>query len=89
MNPERICKMDEEVQKWSRKDPAAIRGAMVYPEHLESLERGEMKHGSADSDVEMDSQSEIEESSDLEEQDFDDTLIDAMLVEEEENDDVE
>lgn len=89
MNPERICKMDEEVQKWSRKDPAAIRGAMVYPEHLESLERGEMKHGSADSDVEMDSQSEIEESSDLEEQDFDDTLIDAMLVEEEENEDVE
>lgn len=89
MNPERICKMDEEVQKWSRKDPAAIRGAMVYPEHLESLERGEMKHGSADSDVEMDSQSEIEESSDLEEQDFDETLIDAMLVEEEENDDVE
>ncbi|XP_034487883.1 homeobox protein 12 [Drosophila innubila] len=89
MNPERICKMDEEVQKWSRKDPAAIRNAMVYPEHLESLERGEMKHGSADSDVELDSQSEIEESSDLEEHDFDDTLIDAMLVEEEENDDVD
>ncbi|KAH8397716.1 hypothetical protein KR215_010479, partial [Drosophila sulfurigaster] len=87
MNPERICKMDEEVQKWSRKDPAAIRGAMVYPEHLDALERGEMKHGSADSDVELDSQSEIEESSDLEEHDFDDTLIDAMLVEEEENDD--
>ncbi|XP_020814051.1 uncharacterized protein LOC110188622 [Drosophila serrata] len=83
MNPERINKMDEEVQKWSRKDPAAIRGAMVYPHHLESLERGEMKHGSADSDVEMDSQSEIEESSDLE-QDFEDTLVDAMLVEEEE-----
>ncbi|KAM8704038.1 hypothetical protein ACLKA7_008626 [Drosophila subpalustris] len=89
MNPERICKMDEEVQKWSRKDPGAIRGAMVYPEHLEALERGEMKHGSADSDVELDSQSEIEESSDLEEHDFDDTLIDAMLVEEEENDDVD
>ncbi|KAH8267290.1 hypothetical protein KR018_004585, partial [Drosophila ironensis] len=82
MNPERISKMDEEVQKWSRKDPAAIRGAMVYPQHLESLERGEMKHGSADSDVEMDSQSEIEESSDLEEHDFEDTLVDAMLVEE-------
>lgn len=89
MNPERICKMDEEVQKWSRKDPGAIRGAMVYPEHLEALERGEMKHGSADSDVELDSQSEIEESSDLEEHDFDDTMIDAMLVEEEDNDNVE
>ncbi|KAH8241237.1 hypothetical protein KR032_004533 [Drosophila birchii] len=88
MNPERINKMDEEVQKWSRKDPAAIRGAMVYPHHLESLERGEMKHGSADSDVELDSQSEIEESSDLE-QDFEDTLVDAMLVEEEEDEDEE
>ncbi|XP_022210786.2 uncharacterized protein LOC111066455 isoform X2 [Drosophila obscura] len=85
MNPERITKMDEEVQKWSRKDPAAIRGAMIYPEHLESLERGEMKHGSADSDVELDSTSEIEESSDLEEHDFDDTLVDAMLVEEDED----
>ncbi|XP_017119152.1 uncharacterized protein LOC108140707 [Drosophila elegans] len=84
MNPERINKMDEEVQKWSRKDPAAIRGAMVYPQHLESLERGEMKHGSADSDVELDSQSEIEESSDLEEHEFEDTLVDAMLVEEDE-----
>ncbi|EDV41530.1 uncharacterized protein Dana_GF17528 [Drosophila ananassae] len=84
MNPERISKMDEEVQKWSRKDPAAIRVAMVYPQHLESLERGEMKHGSADSDVEMDSQSEIEESSDLEEHEFEDTLVDAMLVEEDE-----
>ncbi|XP_017040059.1 uncharacterized protein LOC108087263 [Drosophila ficusphila] len=82
MNPERINKMDEEVQKWSRKDPAAIRGAMVYPQHLESLERGEMKHGSADSDVELDSQSEIEESSDLEEHEFEDTMVDAMLVEE-------
>ncbi|XP_033244970.1 uncharacterized protein LOC117187111 [Drosophila miranda] len=85
MNPERITKMDEEVQKWSRKDPQAIRCAMLYPEHLESLERGEMKHGSADSDVELDSTSEIEESSDLEEQDFDDTLVDAMLVEEDED----
>ncbi|KAH8307561.1 hypothetical protein KR044_003003, partial [Drosophila immigrans] len=89
MNPERIGKMDEEVQKWSRKDPVAIRDAMVYPEHLEALERGEMKHGSADSDVELDSQSEIEESSDLEEHDFDDTLIDAMLIEEEDNEDVD
>ncbi|XP_039492113.1 uncharacterized protein LOC120452103 [Drosophila santomea] len=89
MNPDRINKMDEEVQKWSRKDPAAIRGAMVYPQHLESLERGEMKHGSADSDVELDSQSEIEESSDLEEHEFEDTMVDAMLVEEDEEADEE
>lgn len=83
MNPERIAKMDEEVLKWSRKDPMAIRNAMVYPENLESLERGEMKHGSSgDSDVEMDSQSEIEETSDLEEPEMDETLVDTMVVEE-------
>ena len=45
MNPSKIAKMDEEVQKWSRKDPMAIKKAMVHPEHLEALERGEMKHG--------------------------------------------
>lgn len=31
MNPAKISKMDEEVQKWSRKDPNAIRKAMVNP----------------------------------------------------------
>ncbi|XP_070503274.1 uncharacterized protein jumu [Chironomus tepperi] len=45
MNPAKISKMDEEVQKWSRKDPMAIKKAMVHPENLESLEKGEMKHG--------------------------------------------
>lgn len=43
MNPSKISKMDEEVQKWSKKDPGAIRKAMVFPETLEALERGEMK----------------------------------------------
>lgn len=61
MNPAKIAKMDEEVQKWSRKDPMAIRKAMVFPEHLESLERGEMKHGSMnDSDIEPDDTEDIE-----------------------------
>lgn len=31
MNPSKVGKMDEEVQKWSRKDPQAIKKAMVYP----------------------------------------------------------
>lgn len=31
MNPTKISKMDEEVQKWSRKDPHAIRKAMINP----------------------------------------------------------
>lgn len=43
MNPSKVGKMDEEVQKWSRKDPQAIRKAMVRPDNLEALERGEMK----------------------------------------------
>uniref|UniRef100_A0A182PK33 Fork-head domain-containing protein n=1 Tax=Anopheles epiroticus TaxID=199890 RepID=A0A182PK33_9DIPT len=61
MNPAKVTKMDEEVQKWSRKDPLAIRRAMVHPEHLEALERGEMKHGSTgdeDLDVEEDLESD-------------------------------
>jgi hypothetical protein len=42
MNPEKVAKMDEEVKKWSRKDPMAIKKAMYYPNTLEALERGEM-----------------------------------------------
>lgn len=36
-------KMDEEVQKWSKKDLQGIKDAMTRPEVLENLERGEMK----------------------------------------------
>lgn len=31
MNPAKITKMDDEVQKWSRKDPMAIKKAMIFP----------------------------------------------------------
>ena len=31
MNPAKITKMDEEVAKWSRKDPAGIKKGMVKP----------------------------------------------------------
>lgn len=75
MNPTKITKMDEEVQKWSRKDPLAIRKAMVYPEHLEALERGEMKHGSSgDSEGETESHSEAEQS-DSDENDLDENAL--------------
>ncbi|XP_054274067.1 uncharacterized protein LOC128993949 [Macrosteles quadrilineatus] len=47
MNPAKISKMDEEVAKWSRKDPSAIKKAMVYPDNLELLERGELKDEAA------------------------------------------
>ena len=43
LNPLKIHKMDEEVQKWSKKDLQGIRDAMTCPEILDSLERGEMK----------------------------------------------
>lgn len=92
MNPTKITKMDEEVQKWSRKDPMAIRKAMVYPENLELLERGEMKHGST-GDSEGEGEGEIEneieghttddaEQSDSEheqEQDLEERIIPAII----------
>lgn len=31
MNPAKISKMDDEVAKWSRKDPYAIKKAMICP----------------------------------------------------------
>lgn len=43
MNPNKIQKMNEEVQKWSRKDPMAIKKGMAVPESLPALEKGEMK----------------------------------------------
>lgn len=81
MNPTKIVKMDEEIQKWSRKDPTAIRKAMVFPDNLELLERGEMKHGSTgDSEGENDTVDEdTEDNSDSEEQDveLDETVVNA------------
>lgn len=68
MNPNKISKMDEEVQKWSRKDPTAIRKAMINPEHLEALERGELKYSYSSEDGYADSNgdTESEEASDVE-----------------------
>ncbi|XP_049301729.1 uncharacterized protein LOC125775214 [Anopheles funestus] len=95
MNPAKIVKMDEEVQKWSRKDPLAIRRAMVHPEHLEALERGEMKHGSTgddDLDVEEDLESDGGPS-DVDAEEVDEEVVDPEEEddeeEEEEEDDVE
>ncbi|XP_077499691.1 uncharacterized protein LOC144110552 [Amblyomma americanum] len=41
LNPTRAAKMHDELLKWSRKDPAAIRRSMANPERLELLERGQ------------------------------------------------
>lgn len=76
MNPSKISKMDEEVQKWSRKDPMAIRKAMVFPEHLEALERGEMKHGSTgDSEGETEGPSDAEQSDSEAEPEIEENII--------------
>lgn len=38
MNPAKITKMDEEVQKWSRKDPMAIKKGMLLPRNAKTIE---------------------------------------------------
>lgn len=58
MNPEKINKMDEEIKKWSRKDPQAIKKAMVYPETLEALERGGMVKDYNSNSTNLDSEDE-------------------------------
>ncbi|CAH0728901.1 unnamed protein product, partial [Brenthis ino] len=68
MNPSKVGKMDEEVQKWSRKDPQAIKKAMIYPESLEALERGEMKYSGFGSDNEVDDEADAD--ADVEDADF-------------------
>lgn len=78
MNPSKVGKMDEEVQKWSRKDPQAIRKAMVRPDSLEALERGDMKY------------SNTEDAATAEEDCSDDDLdVDELLQPEDQTTDVE
>ncbi|XP_071957139.1 uncharacterized protein [Antedon mediterranea] len=40
LNPDKVAKMEEEVSKWTKKDPAGIRRAMACPEDLPSIENG-------------------------------------------------
>ncbi|KAF2364455.1 Fork head domain [Trinorchestia longiramus] len=49
LNPDKVHKMDEEIQKWSKKDLQGIRDAMSAPDVLGALERGEMKFEAANS----------------------------------------
>ena len=59
--------MDEELQKLSKEDRLAIQKAMVHPEHLELLERGEMKYWqstcSKNADEESSSNDDVKEES--------------------------
>ncbi|XP_041976784.1 forkhead box protein O3 isoform X2 [Aricia agestis] len=86
MNPSKVGKMDEEVQKWSRKDPQAIKKAMVYPESLEALERGEMKYSGFGSDTEVEDEVDPDADPDLDadldldrdEQEDDETVVEQV-----------
>lgn len=77
MNPSKIGKMDEEVQKWSKKDPAAIRRSMAKPERLELLEKGYLKdlYTGGGGDSVDDEDEENDDSSDV------DNEIDSILPE--------
>ena len=45
MNPNKMEKMNRELQKWSRIDPQGIKKGMAMPEDLAALVRGEKKMG--------------------------------------------
>ncbi|GFQ96535.1 forkhead box protein N1 [Trichonephila clavata] len=62
MNPAKIEKMEEELQKWGSKDPAAIRKSMANPERLALIEKGELR--SPDSDTEYESMAVSQEDED-------------------------
>ncbi|GIX68562.1 forkhead box protein N1 [Caerostris extrusa] len=54
MNPAKIEKMEEELQKWGNKDPVAIRKSMANPERLELIEKGELRNTDSDDSDDMD-----------------------------------
>ncbi|PRD27436.1 UNVERIFIED_CONTAM: foxn4 [Trichonephila clavipes] len=73
MNPAKIEKMEEELQKWGSKDPAAIRKSMANPEifidfaeRLALIEKGELRSPDSDSESESMTVSQ-EDEEDLEE----------------------
>lgn len=41
LNPAKVSKMEDEISKWGKKDPAGLLNSMAYPENLEAIERGE------------------------------------------------
>ncbi|KAJ2938277.1 hypothetical protein O0L34_g17623 [Tuta absoluta] len=87
MNPSKVGKMDEEVQKWSRKDPQAIKKAMVCPESLEALERGEMKYSGAGVDPEAEDDADVEADAEVESELDADVELDPDIKEEVEEED--
>lgn len=49
MNPAKVEKMEEELQKWGSKNLAAIKKSMANPERLELIEKGELNNTESES----------------------------------------
>ncbi|KAK9500264.1 hypothetical protein O3M35_001556 [Rhynocoris fuscipes] len=86
MNPDKISKMDDEVAKWSKKDPNAIRRAMKYPENLEKLERGDLKIGYSHRTIKLEEYGEEDERSEVDEESVRESCEEEDDEEEEEED---
>ncbi|GFO18145.1 forkhead box protein n4-like [Plakobranchus ocellatus] len=41
LNPAKVTKMEDEISKWGKKDPAGLLCSMAYPENLEAIEKGQ------------------------------------------------
>ncbi|RUS73509.1 hypothetical protein EGW08_018724 [Elysia chlorotica] len=41
LNPAKVTKMEDEISKWGKKDPAGLLDSMAYPENLEAIEKGQ------------------------------------------------
>ncbi|CAG5130736.1 unnamed protein product, partial [Candidula unifasciata] len=41
LNPAKVTKMEDEITKWGKKDPAGLLSSMAYPENLEAIEKGQ------------------------------------------------
>ncbi|GFR73422.1 forkhead box protein N4-like [Elysia marginata] len=41
LNPDKVAKMEDEISKWGKKDPAGLLSSMAYPENLEAIEKGQ------------------------------------------------
>ncbi|BFZ16251.1 hypothetical protein BsWGS_19290 [Bradybaena similaris] len=41
LNPAKVSKMEDEITKWGKKDPAGLLSSMAYPENLEAIEKGQ------------------------------------------------
>lgn len=54
LNPAKARKMDEEIAKWNKKDPQAIKRSMAKPETFDILERGQASTGSRNGNIKCD-----------------------------------